>query len=491
MNLFNQKVEDIDTSNERVKSPILGHSESCYLKELEIKTERWEELSLEKKIDFVRNVDGRINEVSEQTGLNKDSLFKEFFPEIQTIKTGQHFWDGKSVNGVKYSMQPFVSSTGKIYRGVFPEFPIKREICLPDYCMSDAFWKKYGNGSDRMQMKYATRMLKDELVREPNLKESLNLNDYQYADIMDEKDKISGLTWHHDIDYGRMKLIDEDIHSMKKHQHTGGMATWNDRWIQDHLLADSDMAKVDENIIFDEAACNSKMSPSQLEYISEVLPLKDTDLLIARIDELNRRDDLPPKAIDSDKDLVKLLESIKHEINPLYLEAPQDSVQIEKISETMSSMAGIDYSEWKEISFDNRMEVLQQLENKIAAISHRPACEVCTKNLGNGYIGNYSQDSNKITINIDYIRSNSGDAYIQVLDTLVHEGRHAYQHYNLYVREVHPRQGEVSNWCINEFEYGYKDVQHFGFKVYQMQPVEADARAFAEDVLKSYMSKIA
>ena len=138
----------------------------------------------------MRNVDGRINEVSEQTGLNKDSLFKEFFPEIQTIKTGQHFWDGKSVNGVKYSMQPFVSSTGKIYRGVFPEFPIKREICLPDYCMSDAFWKKYGNGSDRMQMKYATRMLKDELVREPNLKESLNLNDYQYADIMDERIKF-------------------------------------------------------------------------------------------------------------------------------------------------------------------------------------------------------------------------------------------------------------------------------------------------------------
>ena len=46
---------------------------------------------LRKKIDFVRNVDGRINEVSEQTGLNKDSLFKEFFPEIQTIKNRSAF----------------------------------------------------------------------------------------------------------------------------------------------------------------------------------------------------------------------------------------------------------------------------------------------------------------------------------------------------------------------------------------------------------------
>ena len=69
-------------------------------------------------------------------------------------------------------------------------------------------------------------------------------------------------------------------------------------------------------------------------------------------------------------------------------------------------------------------------------------------------------------------------------------GCHAYQYYNLYVREVHPRQGEVANWYINEIEYGYQDVKRFGFKIYAMQPVEADARAFSEDVFKSYIDKI-
>lgn len=287
---------------------------------------------------------------------------------------------------------------------------------------------------------------------------------------------ISGLTPHH-VGNTEMQYVPTELH--KSVNHIGG--SW--------LMNEKNYFKGFE--CYDTEPIRSKMSSSQLEYISEILPLKDTDLLVERIDELNKIDGLPPKAIDSDKDVAKLFELIKHEINPLYLEAPQDAVQIEEISETMSSMKGLNYNEWKEIAFDKRMEVLQQLENKIAAISHRPACEVCAKNLGNGCMGNYSQDSNKITINIDYIRSNSGDAYSEVLDTLVHEGRHAYQYYNLYVREVHPRQGEVSNWNINELKYGYQDVKHCGFKAYELQPVEADARAFAEDVFKSYMDKIA
>ena len=84
----------------------------------------------------------------------------------------------------------------------------------------------------------------------------------------------------------------------------------------------------------------------------------------------------------------------------------------------------------------------------------------------------------------------SADCYEDVLDTLIHEGRHAYQDYNLNVRETHPRHGEVANWNLNEF-YGYQDVENCGFKAYAMQPMETDARAFAEDVLKCYQEKTA
>ena len=173
------------------------------------------------------------------------------------------------------------------------------------------------------------------------------------------------------------------------------------------------------------------------------------------------------------------------------MEAPQDGIQIEEISDMMSCMEGLEYSEWKELSAEERIEVLQKIETKIAEIAHRPASFISTKSLGEGHYGYYTPGTNHIVINSDVISSNSFEDYKDALDTLVHEGRHAYQDYNLNGREVHPRSGDVSNWKLNEEDYGYQDAQHCGFKAYELQPVEADARAFAEDVLKQYFNKTA
>lgn len=37
----------------------------------------------------------------------------------------------------------------------------------------------------------------------------------------------------------------------------------------------------------------------------------------------------------------------------------------------------------------------------------------------------------------------------QTIDTVVHEGRHAYQHYNVEVRTVHESDAEVASWREN------------------------------------------
>lgn len=458
---------------------------SLGLDELKVSESNWKERSLEDKIEYVKDIDSKIDEIQGKTGLSKDEIFNAYFPEIETIWTKQSGWDGKTINEVKYTMQPFVSSTGKVYRGVFPEFPVKYEIRLPEYCMSDKFWDEYGNRSDRMQMKYATIGLKEELIKNPSLKETLNLSDRQYTDIMAEKDKIEGLTWHHDINFGRMKLIDEKVHSFKEHQHSGGMATWNDRWIQSHLIDISKLENVTDYMEADRHICG-KLTIPELEYVGEILPLENTDLIIARIDELDGR--RPPKAIDSDRAVAELIEPVRNKIDSLYLEAPSDNIQVEAISDVMTQVEGLEYDKWKTLSFDKRMEVLQQLENEVAQIAHRPPCIVVSQNLGEGHLGFYEQGSNCITINENYIKST--DCYDAVLDTLIHEGRHAYQDYNLNVRETHPRHGDISNWNLNEL-HGYQDVEHCGFKAYQLQPVESDARAFAEDVLNHYQDKIA
>lgn len=234
---------------------------------------------------------------------------------------------------------------------------------------------------------------------------------------------------------------------------------------------------------------HDRLSDCQLSYIEEVLPFHNDNLLAERIDELNNC--YPPKAIDSDRDVAMLIESVKEEISPLYLEAPQDGIQIEEISDMMTCIEGLEFSEWRELSYEERMEVLQRVEFKIAEVAHRPACHVSSKSLGEGHYGYYTPGTGSLVVNSEVISSNSFSDYKETLDTLVHEGRHAYQDYNLNEREVHPRSGDVSNWRLNEERFGYQDAEHCGFKAYVLQPVEADANAFAEDVIKQYFNKIA
>ena len=48
----------------------------------------------------------------------------------------------------------------------------------------------------------------------------------------------------------------------------------------------------------------------------------------------------------------------------------------------MLRVEGLEYDKWKALSFDKRMGVLQQLENEVAKIAHRPSCVVVSQSLG-------------------------------------------------------------------------------------------------------------
>lgn len=228
-----------------------------------------------------------------------------------------------------------------------------------------------------------------------------------------------------------------------------------------------------------------RLSDTGRKYIEEVIPLHNEQVLVDRIDEIGNNH--PPKAIDSDKDIAEAIKPVVEEINPIYLEAPTDTVQIEQAVEAMEKIEGLSFDEWKELSLKERVAILQLVEDVVAEIAHRPSCDLNVKNMEKGSYGYFSPDRGDITMNSRYIRSNTYEDYKECIDTIVHEGRHAYQHYNLTQREVHPREGDITNWKANEFEYGYQSAQVYGFKAYWLQPQECDARAFAEDVLKKYL----
>lgn len=243
----------------------------------------------------------------------------------------------------------------------------------------------------------------------------------------------------------------------------------------------------------EEMACSRSIedrdviTPTESSYIEEVLPYRDGDLIAARIDELSGS--MPPKGIDANKEVAELIESVKENINPIYLEAPSDSIQISESVESLEKIFGARFEDWKGLSLDQRVDTLQAIENKIAEIAHRPSCNLNVQNLGEGYYGYFDPQTKEITVNNYYINSENFNDYKECLDTIIHEGRHAYQDYNMTEREVHPRGTEVDNWRLNnDSSIGYLDAQDWGFELYEYQPMESDARAFAGDILEQFLS---
>lgn len=244
----------------------------------------------------------------------------------------------------------------------------------------------------------------------------------------------------------------------------------------------------------------SDISQCELDYLKECIAPPRPDELVQRIDEL--QDSNPPKAIDVNPQIAEVIEPIREQIPDKYLEAPNDMEQVEQISDVMVNLEGLKFDEWKELSLDERVEVLNKLECQIAAIEHREPCPVGVKDMGqiseyggkvSGHLGVHTTDffgNEKITINSELIKGNNPIYYKEVLDTVIHEGRHSYQTYNLEHRQTHTSQGDLTNWKLNHERYGYQNSQQCGFKAYWLQPVEADARKFAEDVLTAYQNKL-
>lgn len=181
------------------------------------------------------------------------------------------------------------------------------------------------------------------------------------------------------------------------------------------------------------------------------------------------------------------LENQTGNIESTHIEAPDDKTQVEMSAAAIEQIEGTKFEEWKKLSVDERVEVLQQIENEVSKVACRPSCDINAQSLGEGNYGYFDPETGKITVNTDYLTSDYND-FAESIDTIIHEGRHAYQNYNIYEEQVHPSKGDIHNWYLNELEYGYQDVKTYGFKLYELQPVEADARKFAEDLKDKILS---
>lgn len=248
-----------------------------------------------------------------------------------------------------------------------------------------------------------------------------------------------------------------------------------------------------------DAKSAERISDLELEFIGECINPPRPEELAIRIDDIIGS--MPPKAIDSNPQIAEMLEPIRDQIPSTYLEAPNDMEQVAQISDMMTEIGELRPEKWARLSLEERVAILNELEIRIADIEHRPPCPIFTKDMGAieqhgdklyGSMGVHQSGffGESITINSRLLMGDTPAYFKESLNTLVHEGRHSYQTYNMKQRETHTSQGDLTNWHKNMEDFGYQNAKQCGFKAYWLQPIESDARKFAEDVLTAYEKKI-
>lgn len=262
-----------------------------------------------------------------------------------------------------------------------------------------------------------------------------------------------------------------------------------------------DIEKVDDSLQIE----NSKeLSQLQTEYLKELnIPSdvwngmsKDSQTeqlgyIMARFNEIELPQELSKTNIVEQIYSPEIVEAYKQ------LEAPQDFIQIEQVSDVLADCEALKFDYWRELGLSEKEYILNDLEAKIAEIEHRPPCPIRVVDMPSNVFGGFNPDSKTIDINAAYIERSSYDTdmFREVLDTLVHEGRHAYQDYNVNVCEIHPRHSEVASWAetMEGGKWGYygDTSTWLGQRLYEQQSIEIDARNFAADVLDKFEQKIA
>ncbi len=115
-----------------------------------------------------------------------------------------------------YYKKKLVSVNGLVFEGYFPDFKKQRKffVSLP---------KNLIIASDEIQMKYATKKIREAIRKNPSLRDEFSVEQLKAIDL--GKRKIAGLTWHHkESPVGAMELLPQKIHDEVKHD--GGNIFW-------------------------------------------------------------------------------------------------------------------------------------------------------------------------------------------------------------------------------------------------------------------------
>ena len=137
---------------------------------------------------------------------------------------------------------------------------------------------------------------------------------------------------------------------------------------------------------------------------------------------------------------------------------------------------------WSQLTQEQKIDVIQAVEDHEAEINGRTACSIEGKFLYTGndgiVLGQYDRETRSIYINDSQLSSDSkyGNSSDKLLQTVLHEGRHSYQHQVIEGTVEHEDKKEIEQWKENFDRYiSFKEDP----RGYYNQPIEIDARTYA------------
>jgi hypothetical protein len=168
-----------------------------------------------------------------------------------------------------------------------------------------------------------------------------------------------------------------------------------------------------------------------------------------------------------------------------------DETLAEKASDVMAEVFDEKtLREWGTMSMEMREAKLSEYYSKLGEALGIDAkgviIEDCAATVGAGVLGYNSGDG---YLHIDYRNLEDPSKLLDVLNTTTHEARHQLQAEAIADPSRFP---EISPGLIAEWEHNMRNYDNgaFGYESYYNQAVEADARAFATDVINGYVTKL-
>ena len=155
---------------------------------------------------------------------------------------------------------------------------------------------------------------------------------------------------------------------------------------------------------------------------------------------------------------------------------------------------------WVTWSPYRRLSFLQKIEDSMAVRQGRRKRRVraSARTAKRGVGGEYDSDEKgSLFINKDWIYANDTYRTYELIDTVIHEGRHAYQDDVVRMRQItkaRPNKKTITVWRANTCNYGVyigagekrEDDAQKGELFYRYQPTEEDAYKYAEGAMREY-----